>query len=209
MQRSIPNFRICTTCGGLFEARAPSSGEPRQRCACDPDRSRGWSGDLPERARLCACCRLELLPSGSRFSVWFCEECRERVGELNAQVGRYMIPIGRHSIMAGIGVPGRELVEANPQEFSAIAETLRVNTLGWLDSMHHLHAFSDERLRTLARRTDLDGLDAIPLDTFFERVEATGDPELGKVGAFRSLARWFADGVASAPLHDEEDSDVD
>jgi hypothetical protein len=205
LQRSIPNFRICMTCQELFESRDSDPNQPRQRCDCDPDRARGWSGDLRERARLCECCGPELLPSGSRSSVWFCAECRERV----ARVGRCKIPIGRHSFMAGIGVPGRALVDANPEEFSAIVEALRVSALGWLDSMHHLHAFADDRLRHLARRADLDQLDAIPLDTFFERVAATGDAELGKPAAFHSVARWFADGALSTFRHDEGDNEAD
>ena len=209
LQRSIPNFRICTTCRELFEARTPGPGDVPQRCGCHPERSRGWSGDLPERARLCECCRLELLPSGSRWSVWFCQGCLEHVRELNARLGRYAIPIGRHSLMAGIGVPGEVLLEANPEEFSAIVETLRLSTLGWIDAMDHLHAFAYDRIAHLARRAELDHLDAIPLDMFFERLGVIEEEELGKTGAFRALARWFAEAPPPARRDGQEDTDED
>ena len=191
LKRTAPTFRICMTCRGLLET-TPSASQPLQRCGCDRGLHRDeWKGDLAERAHLCECCRMELLLSGSRFSVWFCPECNGRVRELNALVGRCVIPIGRHSLMAGIGVPGQALIDADPQEFSAITETLRVNALGWLDSMNRLHAFSADRIGVMARRVGLEGLPAIPLDEWFERFEALSDPSFDKPGAFRALVDWF------------------
>ncbi|MFC1660795.1 hypothetical protein ACFL3S_04905 [Gemmatimonadota bacterium] len=52
-------------------------------------------------AELCYCCGQVLLRSGSRWSVWFCKECKEQVGLLHGRLGRYVIPIGRYSLHAG------------------------------------------------------------------------------------------------------------
>lgn len=57
--------------------------------------------DFNEKVTLCYCCGQELLRSGSRWSVWFCEECKRKVIELNSQFQRTIIPIGRHSLMSG------------------------------------------------------------------------------------------------------------
>jgi ADP-ribosylglycohydrolase len=66
-----------------------------------------WSGfDFNELVSLCYCCGQEVLKSGSRWSTWFCEDCKHKVIQLNAQVQRCVIPIGRHSMMNGIGLNG-------------------------------------------------------------------------------------------------------
>jgi hypothetical protein len=61
----------------------------------------------------------------------------------------------------------------------------------------------DER-RSLFRR-----LDAIPLDTFFERLGAIEEEELGKTEAFRALAQWFAEAPPPARQDEQEDTDED
>src|SRR5436190_12449390 len=52
-------------------------------------------------AELCNCCGIELLPSGSKFSPFFCRPCHARVSTLNRAAERCVIPIGRHNIMNG------------------------------------------------------------------------------------------------------------
>ncbi len=64
-----------------------------------------WEGyDYNQVLTLCYCCGAEQLRSGSRWSVWFCETCRKRVLEFNQEIGVSLIPIGRHSLMNGIGL---------------------------------------------------------------------------------------------------------
>ncbi len=64
-----------------------------------------WEGyDYNQVLTLCYCCGAEQLRSGSRWSVWFCETCRKRVLEFNQEIGISLIPIGRHSLMNGIGL---------------------------------------------------------------------------------------------------------
>jgi hypothetical protein len=40
--------------------------------------------------------------SGSKWSLFFCEDCKMRVVAHNQGAGRCVIPIGRHSIMNGV-----------------------------------------------------------------------------------------------------------
>lgn len=72
-------------------------------CATVEERTaqpRVW--DFSTAFELCRCCGLEALRSGSRWSVWFCAVCNQRVRELNAASGRCIVPIGRHSSMNGV-----------------------------------------------------------------------------------------------------------
>lgn len=57
--------------------------------------------DFNEIVTLCYCCGQELLSSGSRWSVWFCEDCKKNVIRFNSIYQKRIIPIGRHSIMNG------------------------------------------------------------------------------------------------------------
>ena len=70
--------------------------------------ARRWRLDFDLPAELCRCCGQELLPSGTRWSVWFCEPCKKRVVRLNHRARRCAIPIGRHSLMNDVfDLPGR------------------------------------------------------------------------------------------------------
>jgi hypothetical protein len=81
--------------------------------------------DFLPPAELCRCCARELLRSGSRFSVWFCARCAPMVRELNAQAGRCVIPIGRHTIMNGVGTkPAREWHREDIEDFFTGAQGL-------------------------------------------------------------------------------------
>ncbi len=40
-----------------------------------------------------------LITSGSKWSVFYCHECKDRVGAFNDIVGKVVIPLGRHSVM--------------------------------------------------------------------------------------------------------------
>ena len=122
LQPLVGGFRICGTFFEPYETR-PQGEASRQRCRC-PDKvpsGAKWPGyDVNEHLHLCECCSMVVLPSGSRWSVSFCEECKQRVDELNESVGRCVIPIGRHSLMNGVGVAGRDVTSAGEDEIDAV-----------------------------------------------------------------------------------------
>lgn len=126
---SIDTLRVCTTCGRLFQD-LPDREQP-QRCECQHDSDApSWPGyDFNERASLCRCCGREVLSSGSRWQVWFCDTCSHDVKELHNRLGGWVIPIGRHSMMHGISIKGgdvdddkgtKEFVNASRSLFRAI-----------------------------------------------------------------------------------------
>jgi hypothetical protein len=105
-------------CGRCFELRGPFVWRLKgrecphvQECACeqnrrvDGQRPETWLGfDFNTVAELCQACGCQVLDSGSRFSVWLCSDCKQRALALNAEEGRPLVPIGRHSIMHGVAL---------------------------------------------------------------------------------------------------------
>lgn len=113
----LSQMYLCATCFRLAGPVSADPGEPirYQRCLCERASTAEVSGGEPERwprfdfneaVTLCHCCAIELLESGSRWSVWFCDDCRVRVRRLNQELGFYLIPIGRHSLMGGLKLDG-------------------------------------------------------------------------------------------------------
>lgn len=98
----IDTLYVCRTCGELA-----GTGPDTQRCDCRPKEDARWPGyDFNTALELCYCCGQVPLRSGSRWSVWFCEGCMELVLGLNRSLGRYAVPIGRHSLHGGLGLNG-------------------------------------------------------------------------------------------------------
>jgi hypothetical protein len=59
----------------------------------------------------------------SRWSVWFCDECKERVRRLHEEFNVYLIPIGRHSVMGGFGLRGKDA--SDPAKIEALVQVTR------------------------------------------------------------------------------------
>lgn len=103
----MTTYTLCGTChslqGGPIGRVGPA--EVRQLCHCataDEHAAQPRIGDHNTKLELCRCCAVEALPSGSRWSGWFCGECKPRVTTLNRRSGRCVVPIGRHSLMNGV-----------------------------------------------------------------------------------------------------------
>jgi hypothetical protein len=83
-----------------------------------------WPGfDFNTIVELCYCCGQEVLLSGSRWSVWFCEECKKKVIDFNTRFQQTVIPIGRHSLMAGYGLGWRHV--RNPKKVKAFVSNVK------------------------------------------------------------------------------------
>jgi len=194
-------FLVCDGCGDLYEPHAQAGRPSPQRCRCrrDPDDPRWPSGDFNEVLRLCACCRLEVLGSGTRWSVWFCAGCKRRVIGLNGHVGRYLVPIGRHSVMAGAGIPGWALTEADAAQVDRLIDELDGAALGLIGGMERLWAFGTHRTRELAAWMGLDLRRRTTLPEWQARLREAADREPDRFGpraSFEALVRWFAAGSA-------------
>ena len=109
----LGKMKVCADCGkvhGSWKEKGMFNPTFQQRCGCEnrkrtTDNSEKWPGfDFNEVVTLCYCCGSDLLTSGSRWSVWFCKECAKKISTVNHNIGLWLIPIGRHSLMHGIGI---------------------------------------------------------------------------------------------------------
>lgn len=105
----IQELKICRICGAVNGPVAVTHYGETQRLiqTCDCVLNRGhretWSSyDFPKAMELCRCCGRAALRSGSRWSGWFCSACKPRIVSVNKACNYYLLPIGRHSIMAGV-----------------------------------------------------------------------------------------------------------
>lgn len=189
-------FVLCGACRGLYEVEPTPGYATPQRCECRRTREPTWPGkDFNEHLHLCECCRLDPRRSGSRWSVWFCDGCKLRVIDLNRQIGRCVIPIGRHSLMAGVGIAGSDLVQADDRRLGELVARFGDRTQGLFDAMDHLHAFAADRTAVLTDAVGLAG--DTPLDTWLGLVRPLAGAEpttFGREGSFEALVRWFASG---------------
>jgi len=105
-----------------------------QNCYCKKRRrQKKWPiFDFNEIVTLCYCCGQEVLKSGSRWSGWFCEDCKESVVVLNTFFQRTIIPIGRHSMMHGYHLKGQDIHD------KAKIENYAANVNQLFSGIHHL-----------------------------------------------------------------------
>jgi hypothetical protein len=196
-------LELCGACQGL---RGPwrstrTRAIHEQRCACaqaargpesvvsEDGMSELWPGhDYNQVAELCRCCGLDVLRSGSRWSGWFCEHCKDWVWDFNNRVGRCVIPIGRHSLMNGIGLPGVLATDdALVKRFADDVGTL-FERMNWTDAWAR---------RVVTRNLTACGLashDDVPLGKYLERVRASL-PHPQKPPAVRAMLDGALPGV--------------
>jgi hypothetical protein len=145
---------------------------------------------------------MEPLPSGSRWSVWFCAACKDRVVELNSAVGRAVIPIGRHSMMSGVSIEGRRYRRAGRRKQRTMVESFSVALDDLTGGMDRLHAFARERSIELRDGLGLGEHDDVPLVEWLTRVRAAGASQtstFGKEASFERLMRSPAGATVSTP----------
>lgn len=186
----MSGMAICRVCAIPYDV-GPT--DIQQKCLCrrstdDPrwvfqDGPHRVSYDYNEHTTLCHCCVAEKLRSGSKWSVWFCDQCKQRVIGLNRRVGLSVIPIGRHSLMHGVGLTGK----STGPEVHAFTRQLK-SLFGRMDDL-----FEWRRIRfafNAARLGDAWHGD-VELDPYLEAVSSSRDPELSKAKAFEALCEHF------------------
>ncbi len=188
---------ICRTCAGLSGHPGPLSGsqdERVQRCSCRRKDEPRWPRfDFNEHVHLCECCLMEALPSGSKFSNWFCEPCKNRVVALNDELRVWLIPIGRHSIMVSTYDPPGHLmlggtVLLSPEKTGAIARfaegVFAMNS--WID---RLGMWSKATLLQNLRDLGFPASAEVRLSDYLKavRARAAEDPRCSKEAEFGGL----------------------
>jgi hypothetical protein len=122
---------VCRDCGGIHGlVRLKGGGRfHHQTCGCESKRGtpqtyeelkKDLGLDFAEAVTLCHCCGQVLVKSGSRFSHFFCDSCREMIVYFNKSQGFFLIPIGRHSIMNQLRLNGKDLED--PKAISKFTE---------------------------------------------------------------------------------------
>jgi len=172
---------ICPRCFGVRGLLTIASARYEQRCRCMErvGTAERWPGyDFNTYIELCRCCAIEPLKSGSRWSPFFCDECKERVINLNRQERRWVIPIGRHSMMHG------ELLSGDEATIDEHAEEFASRVQGLFASGDHLDQWRRNRVRqNLATLDWAPGLE-VPLAWYLS--DARNRP-ISKATAFRGL----------------------
>jgi hypothetical protein len=197
----LSTFVICGTCGDLREL-APQPGFPTpQRCPCHRKNAGDSKWDLfdfNEHFDLCRCCRMEALESGSRWSVWFCGECKERVLALNRKAGRPIVPIRRHSMMWGASLRGPTVTGADKHESDRLVTEFRAAVVNMSHAFERLDEFSRRRTEQLLIGLGFDSAADVPLPTWFDRLRAAAERDparFGKRGSFECLRRSLSEGA--------------
>lgn len=152
---------VCRTCGEI-------SGEGwwKQRCSCEPQDDEPWPGyDFNTAVELCYCCGQVPLRSGSRWSIWFCEGCRKLVLGLNRSLGRYAVPIGRHSLHGGISLNG-SASDLDIEIFTATFKNIS-------EAMDRVREWSRIVVRRMVAERWPDRRGAIPLTEYVTRCDAS------------------------------------
>jgi hypothetical protein len=112
----MENTKVATRmelCRDCLDLRGPfydtfNKCERVQRCGCEP-KDPPWNAfDYNTAAELCHCCAAVVIASGSRWNLFYCDACKERVVAYDRAAGAALIPIGRHSIMNNFSLPANE-----------------------------------------------------------------------------------------------------
>jgi len=195
------NFTVCPSCAGMAGYPAGREACP-QVCRCDRREQERWPDyDFNEYADLCWCCQIELIPSGSKWSLFYCEECRQRVRAYNEAAGRLLFFVGRHSILNGVGLRGSDADWTEAVE--AFARAMQGWSMGLQSFFEAMHRWRPMRLEAVCRAVGqaepADGEpQGLPLIAY---LEATGrgadDPRVGKRAAFNALCGFL--GFPPAP----------
>lgn len=132
-------------------------------------------------AELCRCCGTELLRSGSKWSVWFCKECKSRVDSLNRSAGACVVPIGRHTLMHGVGVRGGDALRdpALVTAFLAAANDV-------VRKQNRVSEWAAEIVTRNCVSCALTGDEPIPMSTYLEAVAFQS-----RKAAFDAMCEWW------------------
>jgi hypothetical protein len=185
------NLQLCVACGGL---RGPYRGFDNL-CRCDRDI---WDrhpvprcGDLSNNIDFCRSCLSAAAAGCSRWTSYYCDQCRPHVVVLNRLAGRCVVPIGPHSMMNGVfhGAAGGPVLDAQASAFADQLSTLFRNQTS-------LHDLADDRIR--ARLHDFGvGAHAILVRDYLGRCAAEGwDAERGFVDFVLSIGEGLDEQVA-------------
>jgi hypothetical protein len=132
-------MELCREClvlrGPFFDSH--NGCERVQRCGCEPADPLWNAFDYNCAAELCRCCASRVIRCGSKWSVFFCEECKPHVVAYNGAAGWKVIPIGRHSIMNGVALNTKHARKGSARRAFAQGMSEVFDGVGQLERFHH------------------------------------------------------------------------
>lgn len=103
MAESTEHLYVCRTCARPYERGRPDG--RNQGCDDRPPTNTPWPDtDHCMHATLCHLCASVVVPAGSRWDIFFCAACLPAVRRVNEEAGRLVVPVGRHTLVNGIGL---------------------------------------------------------------------------------------------------------
>lgn len=169
-----------------------------QHCSCRRSDEPRWPRfDFNEHVHLCECCLQEALPSGSKFSIWFCDPCKDLVTALNDELRVWLIPTGRHSFMVrtyarpgSLMLSGGDLVPSEPSMNRAAIDRFVRGLFGMTSSIDLLlHEWSRATLLQNLCDLELSSSAEVRLSDYLTavRARAAQDPHHSKSAEFARL----------------------
>jgi len=160
--------QICLKC---FEMRGIASNFDNL-CKCDRAAWEGNpipdAGDLGHDAHLCRSCLNVVVRSGSRWSVFYCDECRPAVVRLNGAARRCVIPYGPHSLMNGTAWSAK-----NGKAMSSIqAEAFFDQLQTCFSNQDTLFEFNRGRIKARSEALGFEGKHAVLVSDYVAACEA-------------------------------------
>ena len=185
---SLEEVAVCGPCGDAVGPH-PSSREPGTmliqagECSTHTDPGQlAWPGyDFNRYVELCRCCGTVPLRSGTRWATWFCGPCMEQVKLLNERLGRYAIPVGRHSLHQGRLLSPEHLEE--PLEVQIFLDA----TNAAFDAMKLLKRWAAHIVRMNLRAIREDDDAVVPLRVYAHAAQVYVDP----FDRFREMCEWL------------------
>ena len=181
---------VCLSCFGLWGRYEGKE----HRCSCQPDdrqwQKEVWGGyDIAALVDLCHLCARAVVKSGSRWSWYGCETCRQvntRWGRTRGLTGG-VLPLGRHSLMNAVSLRG----DAADDEVEGFIAT--VNRL--IDCWKALGRWVEMEGRRMAVTVGWSPSDqcGVPLNEWLATFPAS---TRASVDSIRRFARgWMADSI--------------
>lgn len=185
---------ICGQCGDVVGPEEVSSGAEALRVQAGrcpdhriPEQPK-WAGhDFNRFLDLCHCCGTVPMMSGSRWCTWFCPPCREQVDLLNQRLGRYAIPIGRHS------VHGARLFRSSDFDDPMAIHSFTEFNVSVREAILVLHVWSQHVVRLNLRTIGEGEAAVVPIQEYCVLTQASVDP----TDRFREMCDWLTRAVSA------------
>lgn len=169
LSSNLRSLRICHKCLELYGSIKLDDGHRvEQRCLCSKHSEERWvtiqggtrfHHDFNTEYEICYCCGLEIIPSGSKWSSFYCVDCIGVIHEFNKAVRQCLIPLGRHSLMNSISLDNKDIT--NARAISKFTDSVNVMGRGIDLVEQHRKAVAEKQVALLQLTDDAPAIDLL------------------------------------------------